>query len=99
VIEALPLERNSDDFVFDNQMLAQAVLIGARIGEISCPTRYFAEASSIDFHRSTVYGLGVLRTSLELALARWGVYRARIFEFPPNSFSPHADVVALGHPR
>ena len=87
LLAALPLEGNSDDFVFDNQMLAQAVLIGARIGEIS----------SINFRRSAVYGLGVLGTSLQLAAARWGIYRARIFQFPPNSFSPSADVVVLGH--
>ena len=82
LLEALPLETNSDDFVFDNQMLAQAVLAGARIGEISCPTRYFPEASSINFRRSSIYGLGVLRTSVLLRLARWGVYRAEIFRFP-----------------
>jgi hypothetical protein len=80
-------------------MLAQAVLIGARIGEISCPTRYFAEASSINFRRSAVYGLGVLGTSLQLAAARWGIFRSRIFQFPPNSFSPSADVVVLAHQR
>jgi glycosyltransferase involved in cell wall biosynthesis len=82
LLEALPLEANSDDFVFDNQMLAQAVLAGARIGEISCPTRYFPEASSINFRRSSIYGLGVLRTSVLLRLARWGVYRSKIFRFP-----------------
>jgi glycosyltransferase involved in cell wall biosynthesis len=82
LLEALPLESNSDDFVFDNQMLAQAVLAGARIGEISCPTRYFPEASSINFRRSSIYGLGVLRTSVLLRLARWGVYRSKIFRFP-----------------
>jgi glycosyltransferase involved in cell wall biosynthesis len=84
LIEALPLEKNSDDFVFDNQMLAQAVLAGARIGEISCPTRYFPEASSINFRRSSIYGLGVLKTSVLLRLARWGVYRSKIFRFPPR---------------
>jgi len=99
LLTALPLDRNSDDFVFDNQILAQAVLIGARIGEISCPTRYFAEASSINFHRSAVYGVGVLATSLEVALARWGIYRAPIFHFAPNSFAPAADVVSIGHAR
>ncbi len=82
LIEALPLHENSDDFVFDNQMLAQAVLAGARIGEISCPTRYFPEASSINFRRSSIYGLGVLKTSVTLRLARWGVYRSKIFRFP-----------------
>jgi len=99
LLQALPLEQNSDDFVFDNQLLAQAVLIGARIGEISCPTRYFAEASSINFRRSAVYGMGVLWTSLQLAAARWRIHRAPIFQFPPNSFSPAADIVALGGPR
>ncbi len=80
VIEALPLERNSDDFVFDNQMLSQAIYRGFRIGEISCPTRYFPEASSINFHRSVIYGMGVLRTSLSFRLARWGLDRGTIFE-------------------
>jgi glycosyltransferase involved in cell wall biosynthesis len=82
LLEALPLDRNSDDFLFDNQMLAQAVLYGARIGEISCPTRYFPEASSINFRRSAVYGLGVLKTSIEALAARSGVRRAPIFRFP-----------------
>jgi len=68
----LPLERCSDDFVFDNEMLALAAWEGAEIGELSCPTRYFAEASSINFRRSVVYGLGVLRTALAYRLARWG---------------------------
>ena len=82
LLETLPIGDNSDDFVFDNQMLAQAVLAGARIGEISCPTRYFPEASSIDFRRSFIYGLGVLRTSVLLRLARWGLYRSKTFRFP-----------------
>jgi hypothetical protein len=64
VLETLPLDRNSNDFIFDNQMLCQAVRHGFRIGEISCPTRYFAEASSINFRRSVVYGLGVLGCAL-----------------------------------
>jgi glycosyltransferase involved in cell wall biosynthesis len=85
LLEVLPLDRNSDDFVFDNQVLAQAVLIGARIGEISCPTRYFPEASSINFRRSTIYGLGVLRTSVEFRLAKWGLARAAIFQFPEKA--------------
>jgi glycosyltransferase involved in cell wall biosynthesis len=85
LLEALPLERNSDDFVFDNQVLAQAVLMGARIGEISCPTRYFPEASSINFRRSAIYGLGVLRTSLQFRRAKWGLGRAAIFEFPEKA--------------
>jgi glycosyltransferase involved in cell wall biosynthesis len=81
LLEALPLERNSDDFVFDNQMLAQAVMYGARIGEISCPTKYFAEASSINLRRSSVYGLGVLKTSIQFMLARAGVHTDPIFNF------------------
>lgn len=69
VLEALPLETFSDDFVFDNQMLCSAIQHGFLVGEISCPTRYFPEASSINFKRSVVYGLGVLRTAL--GHARW----------------------------
>ena len=81
LLESLPLERNSEDFVFDNQIIAQALLFGARIGEVSCPTRYFPEASSINFRRSTVYGLGVLKTSVEYRLAKWKVWAAPIFRF------------------
>jgi glycosyltransferase involved in cell wall biosynthesis len=80
VIESLPLERNSDDFIFDNQMLSQVIYRGFRVGEISCPTKYFPEASSIDFRRSVIYGLGVLRTSLSFRLARLGFDRGTIFE-------------------
>ncbi len=79
VIEALPLEENSDDFVFDNQMIAQVVFFGHRIGEISCPTRYFEEASSINFRRSVRYGLGVLMTSLQFRLQKMNFYRSRSF--------------------
>jgi hypothetical protein len=82
LLRALPLEANSDDFVFDNQVLAQAVLMGARIGEISCPTKYFPEASSINFRRSSIYGLGVLRTSIQFRLAKWGISTAQIFRVP-----------------
>lgn len=80
VLEALPLKRNSNDFVFDNQMLAQAIYKGFRIGEISCPTKYFPEASSINLHRSIVYGLGVLKVSLQFRLSKLGLSRARIFD-------------------
>ncbi len=79
VLAELPLEENSDDFVFDNQMLAQALFFGFSIGEISCPTRYFAEASSIDFRRSCIYGLGVLGTALQFRLQRWGIGRSPVF--------------------
>jgi glycosyltransferase involved in cell wall biosynthesis len=80
ILEHLPLEANSDDFVFDNQMLAQIVYFGFRIGEVSCPTRYTAESSSINFRRSCAYGLGVLWTSLQFRLARLGLARPRIFD-------------------
>lgn len=79
VLEQLPLEENSDDFVFDNEMLAQAAYFGFRLGEISCPTRYMDEASSISFSRSVRYGFGVLRVSLAYAFARLGFVRPRIF--------------------
>jgi glycosyltransferase involved in cell wall biosynthesis len=79
VLERLPLERCSDDFVFDNQMLAQAAYADFSIGEISCPTRYFAEASSINFSRSVTYGLGVLKTAMEFRLARWRIAKSALF--------------------
>ena len=77
LLEALPLEENSDDFVFDNQMLAQALWFGFDIGEVSCPTRYFPEASSINFSRSVRYGFGVLATAVEYRLAKLGLLRSR----------------------
>jgi glycosyltransferase involved in cell wall biosynthesis len=80
VIETLPLEANSDDFVFDNEMLAQAVYFGFMIGEISCPTKYFKDASSINFRRSVKYGFGVLSTSLKFLLQRWGIMQSPIFD-------------------
>ncbi len=73
VLERLPLLENSDDFVFDNQMLAQCVFFGFRMGEVSCPTKYFKEASSINFRRSVKYGFGVLGTTMQFALARAGL--------------------------
>ena len=79
VLRNLPLLENSDDFVFDNEMLAQCIYFGFRIGEISCPTKYFQEASSISFSRSVKYGFGVLGTALRLALQRLGVVRLRLF--------------------
>lgn len=72
VLETLPLEKNSDDFIFDNQMLVQAVYSGFKIGEISCPTKYFPEASSINFSRSVEYGLGVLKCSMQFFLQKRG---------------------------
>src|ERR1019366_8951020 len=79
VLTRLPLLENSDDFVFDNQMLAQCVYFRFRIGEVSCPTKYFEEASSINFRRSVQYGLGVLGTTLQFALQRAHLSNSRIF--------------------
>lgn len=85
VLEELPLHANSDDFLFDNEMLAQAIFFDFNVGEISCPTRYFAEASSINFRRSVIYGLGVLWTSVRFRLQKWGAFNFRIFS---RSISP-----------
>jgi glycosyltransferase involved in cell wall biosynthesis len=79
VLETLPLKANSDDFVFDNEMLAQTVYFGFKIGEISCPTRYFEEASSINFRRSVKYGIGVLATTAKFVLQKWGIWKFPIF--------------------
>lgn len=80
VLEKLPLEENSDDFVFDNQMLAQILYFGFRIGEVSCPARYFEDASSINFKRSVVYGIGVLLTALKYRLSKLGLAGFKIFD-------------------
>ena len=80
MLESLPLEENSNDFVFDNEMLAQVVAFGFQIGEVSCPTRYFGEASSISFPRAVRYGLGVLSVCAKYRLHRWGIRRFPIFE-------------------
>ena len=84
VLENLPMLANSDDFVFDSEMLTQAIAFGYRIGEISCPTKYFPEASSINFRRSVVYGLGVLWTSLLYRLWKWGLVRPGLFSKRPT---------------
>lgn len=85
VLEKLPLLACSDDFVFDNQMIAQAAWFGFRLGEISCPTKYFPEASSINFRRSCIYGLGVLKTSIDYRLCRWGLKSSRLFTAAPEA--------------
>lgn len=85
LLSAIPFERNSDDFVFDNQLLVQALHHGFEIGEVSCPTRYFAEASSINFQRSVVYGLGVLRTAAAFRLHRAGVRRSPLLAAPDRA--------------
>ena len=88
VLETLPLEENSDDFVFDNQMLAQVVAFGFRIGEVSCPTKYFAEASSINFRRSVRYGFGVLGTAGKFLLQRSGLVKFRLFSAEGRRLAP-----------
>ena len=79
VLESIPFMRNSDDFVFDNQMLAQIIYADYDIGEITCPTKYFPEASSINFRRSCRYGFGVLRTSVQFRLQKWHLAKFKIF--------------------
>jgi glycosyltransferase involved in cell wall biosynthesis len=86
LLEQLPLELNSDDFVFDNQVLAQIVWMGYAVAEVSCPTRYFAEASSINFRRSIRYGLGCLLTALQFFLAKRGWIGHE--RFPPSARGP-----------
>jgi glycosyltransferase involved in cell wall biosynthesis len=86
VLQALPLESNSEDFVFENQMLAQIIHGGYRISEITCPTRYNEDSSSINFGRSVVYGLGVIKTSLQFRLQKWGFLHLGIFR----------DVITIG---
>jgi glycosyltransferase involved in cell wall biosynthesis len=78
LLDQLPLEANSDDFLFDNQMLVQIHWLGHTIAEVSCPTAYFPEASSINFRRSAKYGFGCLWTALQYRLARWGLMRPKI---------------------
>jgi glycosyltransferase involved in cell wall biosynthesis len=79
LLERLPLAANSDDFVFDNEVLAETVWLGFAIGEVSCPTSYAADASSINFRRSVQYGLGCLATASVFRLAKWGLVRSRRF--------------------
>jgi glycosyltransferase involved in cell wall biosynthesis len=79
LLESVPFEANSEDFVFDNQIIGQAIYFGFSVGEISCPTRYFPEASSINLRRSIRYGLGVLYTTAALCLQRMGLLRLTIF--------------------
>jgi len=79
LLETVPWQTNSDDFVFDNQMLAQILWCGFTIAEVSCPTKYFAEASSINFRRSVPYGFGCLATGLRFRLARWGIGKSVLF--------------------
>jgi glycosyltransferase involved in cell wall biosynthesis len=86
LLEQLPLDENSDDFVFDNQILAEVVWFGHAIGEVSCPTSYAADASSINFRRSVRYGFGCLATALTFRFAKWGLYRSP--RFPRAGVAP-----------
>jgi hypothetical protein len=86
ILEKVVLTNNSDDFVFDNQMLAQILWHGFTIGEVSCPTKYFKEASSINLRRSIKYGFGCLGTGLTFRLAKMGVAKSRLF--PPTVLNP-----------
>ena len=79
LLEALPLETNDDDFVFDNQMLSQIIYAGFNIGEITCPTRYMKDSSSISFPKAVLYGIGVIKTSAAFRLHRWGFRKDRLF--------------------
>jgi glycosyltransferase involved in cell wall biosynthesis len=99
VLTRLPLRENSDDFVFDNQMLAQCVHFGFRIGEVSCPTKYFEEASSINFRRSVKYGLGVLETTLRFALERAGIAHSDIFSNEGKRLESGAEIYYNGGVR
>ncbi|HZR67357.1 MAG TPA: glycosyltransferase family 2 protein [Terriglobales bacterium] len=100
VLTTLPLLENSDDFVFDNQMLAQCAFFGFRIGEVSCPTKYFPEASSINFRRSVKYGLGVLATTMQFAFQKWGLAKFSIFNREGRKLEPGlADYYAPGGQR
>lgn len=93
VLEKLPLRNNSDDFFFDNQMLVQSVYFGFQIGEVSCPTKYFPEASSINFRRSVIYGLGVLKTAAQFRLQRMGLTNSPLFnDAAENRLSVLAEV-------
>jgi glycosyltransferase involved in cell wall biosynthesis len=98
LLAGLPIERNSDDFVFDNQIIAQAVAAGARIGELSCPTRYMDEASSINLRRSITYGIGVLETSTDYWLHKRGLRRCEYLDFNPKDVLPSRQRNSLAEP-
>ncbi|HWA93658.1 MAG TPA: glycosyltransferase family 2 protein [Terracidiphilus sp.] len=89
LLETLPLLENSDDFVFDNQMIAQAVMFGFRLGEISCPTKYFKEASSINFRRSMTYGFGVISTTFDFVAHKMGLRKSPRYVASGRKVAPH----------
>ena len=82
VLKSIRFNENSDDFIFDNQMIAQIFYAGFEIAEITCPTKYFEEASSINFRRSTIYGIGVLNTSIKYFLQKTGIAKFKLFSAP-----------------
>ena len=84
IFDKIDIERNSDDFVYDNQMLAQIFYAGYEIGEVTCPTKYFEEASSINFSRSVTYGLGVLKVSIQYRLTKWGLIKPNFLKLKSN---------------
>lgn len=92
VLERLPLLSCSDDFIFDNEMLIQCMQCGFRIGEVSCPARYFPEASSINLKRSTIYGLGVLKCGLQYRLKKWGLANPAVLADAPQDRLQQAEI-------
>ncbi|MDX6710369.1 MAG: hypothetical protein QOH96_1385 [Blastocatellia bacterium] len=99
VLETLPLRENSDDFVFDNEMIAQIVFFDYRIGELSCPTNYFAESSSINFRRSVRYGLGVLSTSVKFRIQKLGISQFKIFDSNGRKLQTDDEIAAKVAPE
>jgi glycosyltransferase involved in cell wall biosynthesis len=97
VLTDLPLLEDSDDFVFDNQMLAQCVHFGFHVGEVSCPTKYFKEASSINFRRSVQYGFGVLATTLQFALQKWGLIHLPRFSANGRKLESEREIYYASH--
>jgi len=95
ILQRVDFEANSDDFIFDNQMITQIFYLGYEIGEISCPAKYFKEASSINFKRSTQYGLGVLTNSLNYRLNKWGLLRSKIYKNKQAKASATSTVAPL----
>ena len=95
VLRNLDFTHNSDDFIFDNEMVAQIFFKGYEIGEVTCPTKYFDEASSINFRRSSIYGLGVLRTSILYRLTKWGLSRWKVLtaSAPVHRLAPIPELV------
>ena len=89
VLEKIPLMENSDDFVFDNEMLLQTMYFGFDVGEVSCPAKYFEEASSISFLRSTTYGIGVIQTAVKYFMSKRGSKSYKIFNPDGEKLTPH----------